>query len=158
MAGFYHGRAWGRYEANQSDLSPVLDQRTHEVGSRRGAELVDASRLHDAAVLDHDEAVGHGRSFAQVVCDDEPRGGALVEDLAEEAEHLAAERDVEVRERLVEERCPRLDDEGARDGDALALTAGELGGVAPLLTSVVKTGRLAAWPTAFGSRIRREIT
>jgi hypothetical protein len=74
------------------------------------------------------------------------------------AEHLAAELDVEVRERLVEEHGPRLDDEGARDRESPALTAGELGGVAPLLTSVVKTGRLAAWPTAFGSRIRRKIT
>jgi hypothetical protein len=37
---------------------------------------------------------------------------------------------VEVRERLVEQEHSRLDDEGARERDALLLTAGERAGLA----------------------------
>jgi hypothetical protein len=43
--------------------------------------------------------------------------------------HLDAELGVEVAERLVEEEGLGLADDGAADGDALALTAGELLGL-----------------------------
>ena len=40
--------------------------------------------------------------------------------------HLEAQLGVEVRERLVHQHQRRLDDDGAGDGDALLLAAGEL--------------------------------
>ncbi len=45
---------------------------------------------------------------------------------AQEVENLGLDRDVEGRGRLVEEEDARLEDQGAGDGDALALAAREL--------------------------------
>ena len=47
--------------------------------------------------------------------------------------HLLAELQVERAERLVEEQHARPIDERASEGDPLALAAGELGGLAPLV-------------------------
>ena len=55
----------------------------------------------------------------------------LVVDGVELDEHVLAQLEVERGERLVEEQHLRAVDEGARDGDALLLPAGELVGVLP---------------------------
>ena len=44
--------------------------------------------------------------------------------------HLNAQRGVEVRQRLVEQEDLRVAHDGAADGDALALAAGKLAGLA----------------------------
>src|SRR5207247_582504 len=51
-----------------------------------------------------------------------------------QTQELPLERHVEVRERLVEQRHPRLEHEGPGDGHALPLAAGELARVAVLLS------------------------
>ena len=48
-----------------------------------------------------------------------------VAEVGEQVEDLRADRDVERRDRLVEDDQRRLDDQRAGDGDALALAAGE---------------------------------
>src|ERR1700722_8837807 len=50
----------------------------------------------------------------------------LVLELAEQVDHLRLDRDVERRDRLVEQDQPRVERQRARDPDPLALTAGEL--------------------------------
>ncbi len=88
-----------------------------------------AGLLNDALVHD-DDAIAHRHGLFLVVRDVD--GGGLETEL-EGLEFGAggdAEARVEVRERFVEEKCLGLTDNGATDGDALALAAGELAGLA----------------------------
>ena len=67
--------------------------------------------------------------------------------------HLHAQLGVEVRERLVEEEDPRLAHDGAADGDALALAAGKLAGLAvEQLVDLQDLGGLRDAPLDLGLR------
>jgi hypothetical protein len=63
---------------------------------------------------------------AQVVRDEDVGQVALVTQPRKEVDNLRLDRDIERRGRLVEHDQFRFEHDGARDGDALALTAGEL--------------------------------
>src|SRR5262245_45692989 len=80
--------------------------------------------LDDAAVEEMDAAIGVAR-VARVVRHHADRGARTVQ-LAEEIHHSFAAARIEVSSGLVREQDQRLAGDGARDGDALLLTAREL--------------------------------
>ena len=88
--------------------------------------------LHDA-VLHHDDAVGQRQRLVLVVRHVDRRAAELAVDAADLGARLDAQLGVEVRQRLVHQDQRRLDDDRARDRDALLLAAGELAGQLVLL-------------------------
>src|SRR6185295_1046057 len=82
--------------------------------------------LDDAAVEDVDAAIGVAR-VTRIVRDHADRRAAAMQ-LAQEIHHGFAASRVEVSGRLVREQDERLAGDGAGDGDALLLTAGQLAG------------------------------
>ncbi len=110
----------------------------HDVHGRApdeaGDELVDGLvvererrvDLLDLAVAQHHDAVAHRHGLHLVVRDVDHRGPEAGVELGDLRAHLHAELGVEVGERLVEEEHGRLAHDGAADGHALALPAGEL--------------------------------
>src|ERR1700675_189531 len=88
--------------------------------ARGGAALHDPARAHD------DQLVGQRLDDAEIVADEEVGEAVANLQLAEEIDDLGLHRYVEGRGRLVEDDQLRAKDDGARDGDALALAAREL--------------------------------
>jgi hypothetical protein len=89
------------------------------VEGERGVGLLDDAVFHD------DDAVAHGHGLDLVVGDVDHGGLEALVELDDLGAHLDAHLGVEVGERLVEEEDLGLADDGAADGDALALAAGE---------------------------------
>ena len=89
-------------------------------------ELQRRADLLDVAGVEHDDLVGHGHRLDLVVGDVDHRRLELLVQFADLQPHRAAQRGVEVRQRLVEQEGRGLAHDGAADGDALALAAGEL--------------------------------
>ncbi len=86
-----------------------------------GAELFDFAAVHDG------DAVGHDQGFFLVVGDeDEGYADAVLEALELDL-HRPAELGIQGGEGFVEEEDFRSADQGAGEGDALLLAAGELG-------------------------------
>ena len=83
-----------------------------------------ATLFDDAAVEQVDRAIGV-RGVARIVRDHADRRAAAVQ-LAKQLHHRFAVRRIEVTRRLVGEEDERIAGDGAGDGDALLLTAGEL--------------------------------
>ena len=97
----------------------------------RGAvELERRADLLDVAGVQHHDLVGHGHRLDLVVGDVDHRLAELLVQLGDLEPHGAAQRRVEVRQRLVEQEGRGLAHDGAADRDALALAAGELAGAA----------------------------
>ena len=106
-----HGR--GADEAGDEGVrGPVID-------IQRGVDLLDDAVLHNA------DAVAHGHGLDLVVRDVDHGGAEAGMELVDFGAHLDAHLGVEVGERFVEEEDGGLADDGAADGDALALAAGE---------------------------------
>ena len=80
------------------------------------------------ARVQHDDAVGHRHRLDLVMGDVDHGGDEVAVQLAEFDPHVAAQGGVEVGQRLVEEEDLGVAHDGAADGDALALTAGQLAG------------------------------
>ena len=79
----------------------------------------------DTPLVQHDDAVGKSDRLADVVRD-EDRGKSLRQEYAlDQPLHLEARQGVESAERLVEGQDGGRRYEGAREGDALLLAAGE---------------------------------
>ena len=110
----------------------LADEVGDEGGGRGVVELARGSLLGDHRAVHDDDAVGDGERLLLVVGDVGDGQAELLLQLADLVADAAAELGVEVRERLVEEQHLRLEDQGARDRDALLLAAGELGGEAGL--------------------------
>ena len=102
----------------------------HEVGEKERVrvqvELFRRCFLHDAAFVHDDDLVGDGKGFALVVGDVERGDAEALLQFADFFAHAAAQVGVEVGERFVEKQHFRLQDERAREGDALLLPAGDL--------------------------------
>ena len=79
--------------------------------------------LDDLAALDHQDAVGM-HDGVQPVRDDD--GGAVLAEMLDRLLHLALGFGIERGGRLVEQDDRRVLEQGARNGDALALAAGQL--------------------------------
>src|SRR6266851_449859 len=93
---------------------------------RAGAQGLDVELLDDASLVHDDQPVAEMRDDGKVVADQDAAQPAALAQLAQQIEDLRLNRDVEGRGRLVEQEQARLENEGARDGDALALPTGEL--------------------------------
>ena len=87
----------------------------------RGSELLDPAGVEDR------QAIAHGERLLLVVRDVDERDPDLLLDRLELDLHLLAELEVQGSERLVEEQHAGPVDERARERDALALAARELG-------------------------------
>ena len=122
-------------QAIRSVSRPIIaEPRRRVVGGlllqRNGGAVVHADGaavLDHAAVAERDHALGLLGDVG-LVGDQHDRAAFLVE-AREDPQHLLGGARVEVAGRLVGEDHRRVGDERARDGDALLLAAGELGGL-----------------------------
>ena len=89
-----------------------------------GALLLEDAEFHDG------DAVGHGEGFFLVMGDVDGGDAGFFADAADFGAHFEAEFGVEVGEGFVEEHTFWAEGDGAGEGDALLLTAGELVGFA----------------------------
>ena len=95
------------------------------------------ARAHDG------DAVAEGHGLGLVVGHVDRRRAQPLLEARDLGAHLDAQLRVEVRQRLVHEEGGRLADDRAAHGDALALAAGEVGGLAvEVLLEVEDPGRL----------------
>ncbi len=104
----------------------AADEAGDEAVLRMVVELALRADLLDLAVAHDDEAVGHRQRLVLVVRHHDRGEAELALELADLDPHLLAQLRIEIGERLVEQQDVRLDDEGARQGDALLLAAREL--------------------------------
>jgi len=80
----------------------------------------------NAAEMHHRDAIGDMLHHGEVVGNENVGQAKPVLQIAQQVEHLRADRDIERGYRLVANDKLRLDRKSARDGDALALAAGKL--------------------------------
>ena len=107
---------------------------------RRGVvvDVVRGADLLDDALVEHRDPVGQRQRLLLVVGDVDARDAEVLLHLLELLAQLHAQLGVEVGKRLVEADDGRLRHQRAGDGDALLLTAGELGdGLLELLVGEV---------------------
>src|SRR3954454_12925484 len=129
------------------------DEAGDEQVARVVVELERGAGLLDHAGLEHHDLVGQRHRLDLVVGDVDHGGGQLLVEPGELDPHLDAQRRVQVRERLVEEEDLGLADDGAADGDALALAAREVLGLAgEQRPEVQDAGGLVDLGAAFGLR------
>ena len=88
--------------------------------------LVGRPALDDGAAIHHHHALHVLGDDAEIVRDQDHRHAALLDEIGDEIEDLALDGDVERGGRLVGDQQVGLAGERHRDGDALALAAGEL--------------------------------
>ena len=91
-----------------------------------GVDLTGSTRLDDLALVHDGDAVADVLDDRQIVGHEDQRQVQLVDQVGDEVEDLGADRDVEGADRFVGDQDARAGCEGSGDGDALALTAGEL--------------------------------
>jgi len=86
------------------------------------------SHLLEDALVEHGNPVRDGVGLFLVVGDEDGGEREFALQVENLAAHLHAQVGVEVRERLIEQEHAGFDDDGAGEGDALLLTAGQLRG------------------------------
>ncbi len=108
--------------------------RTDEAGDEGigGAfeDLHGGGELGGVALVENEQSVAEGHGLYLVVGDVEAGDTEAALQAADLAAHLDAKLGIEVGEGFVEQEEPGLADDGAAHGDALALAAGELAGLA----------------------------
>src|SRR5690606_1159455 len=104
------------------------DETCHELVDGPVVEVDGAVDLLDEAVLHDHDACTHRHRLDLVVGDVDGGDAEALVQLADAGAHLDAQLGVEVRQRLVHQEDLRLADDGAAEGDTLALTARELTG------------------------------
>jgi hypothetical protein len=120
----------------------VDDRQFDEIHRRRAEEAADETRrgtfverlrpvdLLDDALVHHRDAIGEAHRLGLVVRHIDRRRAGLLQHGFELGAHLEAQQRVEIGQGLVHQQNRRLDRERPRHRDALALAAGELGGIA----------------------------
>ena len=109
--------------------------------------------LLDPAVVHHRDPVAHRERLLLVVGDVDEGDPDLDLDALELDLELLSELEVERAERLVEQQHVRPVDEGAGEGDALLLAAGQLVRLAPFVAREVdEVQRLGHAPADLGPR------
>ena len=108
------------------------DKRGHELTCRRLIDLLGGTDLLQDAVVHNRDAVAHGERFFLVVRHVEERDVELTLEALELELHLLAQLEIERTQRLIEQQDLGTVDQGACDGDALLLAAGQLIGLAAL--------------------------
>ena len=105
-------------------------------GEARRRSTVQRARLADllqAAPVHQTDAVGHAERLLLIVRDEDRRDADGALDPPDRPAQLVADTRVECAERLVEQQHPGLVRERPGDGDALLLSARELGRIAPVV-------------------------
>ena len=82
--------------------------------------------LHHLAGLHHHDAVGDVADHAEIVRDEQDGGAAFALQVGDQPQDLRLRGDVERGRRLVRDQQDRVEQQRARDDDALRLPAGEL--------------------------------
>ena len=93
-------------------------------------DLVRRPALHEAAAIHDGDVVGEDLHHRQIVADEEEGQALTVAQIHQQVEHLRLDRKIEGGDGLVGDDEPGPADEGAGDGDTLALATGELMGQA----------------------------
>ena len=91
-------------------------------------DLVRRPALHEAAAVHDGDAVGENLHHRQIMADEEKGEALAVAQIHQQIEHLRLDGEIEGGDGLIGDDEPGPADEGAGDGDALALPAGELMG------------------------------
>lgn len=108
--------------------------RSHKAHHERSGRLVvDLSRrtdLLDAALVHHHDPVSHLHGLLLVVGNDHGSDMHLVMEIPQPGTQFLAHLGIEGTEGFIEQQHAGLDREGPGEGDALALAARELGGIA----------------------------
>ena len=97
-----------------------------EKGARPLEDLARGSHLHEPARSHHPDAITERQRFGIVVGDVEGSHPAELLQVVELLPELVADARVEVADRFVQQIDLRLRDQGAGEGGALLLTAGDL--------------------------------
>ena len=101
-------------------------QQRLRVGVQRPREdALLGSLLHDEAQVHHQHVVRDVAHHAQVVRDEQVGQAQVALQVGQQVQHLRLNRHIERRYRLVGHEQRGIEHQGARDGDALALAAGE---------------------------------
>ena len=112
--------------AEPADPRHRVQQRLR-VGMRWSGEQFGAWRdLHQAAEIQHRHAIHQVVHHAHVMADEQIRQPPLLLHVAHQIEHLALDRHIQRRKRLVCHNQCRIWRQSSGDRDALALAAGEL--------------------------------
>jgi hypothetical protein len=120
----------GSNGGSEWELVDLAEELGHEAAGGAFVELLGGAVLLDTATVEDDDLVRDLEGFLLVVGDEEGGDVDLVVEAAEPGAELVADTRVEGAEGLIEEEDLRFRREGAGEGDALALAAGELRGVA----------------------------
>src|SRR5450759_5132478 len=94
--------------------------------ARMSVDLIDGGQLRHHAQVHDPDPVADVLDDGQVVGDEEIGQPQLLLEVVEEVQDLALDRDIERRDRFVEDHEFRVEGEGTGDADALALAAREL--------------------------------
>ena len=103
----------------------AADEAGHEAAVGRVIKLLRRADLLDDAVVEHDDPIGERHRFSLIMRHIDHGGADIGVELGDLDPHLHAQVGIEIGQRLVEQEHVRLADQGATDGDALALAAGE---------------------------------
>ncbi|MNC34859.1 hypothetical protein D3C75_833160 [compost metagenome] len=109
-----------------ADEVALADEAGDEGGQRLVVEVERRVPLLEATIVEHADLVADGEGFLLVVGDQDGAGAARFEYLADLLAEAAAQFDVEVGERLIEQQQARFGGQCAGQGDALLLAAGQL--------------------------------
>src|SRR5690606_16650796 len=126
------GTDWSRIELSCSPTqrSPLYVHSATETEARASADAMAASLARalarDAPGLHGEDAVRHDLGLREVVRHHDRRGALVAQDVAHVHREPRAQRGVEGAERLVEREHARTGCQGAGEGHALALAAGQL--------------------------------
>ena len=123
-----------RFQADRAVVDDAVEQvhfrRADELGGAHvGRAIVDLLRRSelDDLPLDHDgDPIGHGHGFGLIVRHIDRGGAEPLLQLDDFRARAGAQCCVEIGQRLVQKKQPRLADQRTRQRHALALAAGEL--------------------------------
>ena len=104
----------------------LADEAGHEFGARMMVNLGRRADLFDFAFVHHRDAIGHAEGFLLVVCDKDERDAQALLQVFQFGAHLGAQLGIEGGKRFVQEQNLGLANNGPREGDALALSTGQL--------------------------------
>ena len=138
-----------------------VDQRAGVGLLRAGEHLLGRPLLHHLALAHHHHAVGDGADDREVVRDEEHGEAEALLEIGQQVEDLGADGDIEGGNGLVEDDQLRPGDEGAGDGEALALAAGKLvrvfAGVVRRQADLDQRGLDAGLALGVGERLGQEM-
>ena len=107
------------------DLGQVIEQVSDVLVAGVAAQLVRRGRSHDPAALHDGHAIAEAEGFEEVVGYQQERLAQRLLEVEEVVLQLASRERVESAEGLVEEHDRGIGGDGAGEGDALTLSAGE---------------------------------